>query len=189
MSRRAVFLDRDGVINRYTTNYVRTFDDFAFYPEAEGAFALLGGLGAPIVVVTNQSGIGRGYTTRAIVDAIHDHMIATAARWGAAITTVEICPHTPDDRCDCRKPAPAMFTRAAEAHDLALAGSFLVGDSPCDIEGAVRLGMRPVRVRTGRGSEALPNGIEAEATADDFLAAVRWIVEAWPAPLEPPRSP
>ena len=186
MRDRAVFLDRDGVINQYTSNYVRVPADFTFYPEAEAAFGVLGALGAPIVIVTNQSGIGRGYTTRGIVDEIHAAMIESAAQWGATITSVEVCPHTPTDHCDCRKPKDGLFRRAEQEHDLQLEGSFLVGDSPSDIEGARRLGIRPVRVRTGRGEEPLPEGVTAETVVDGFLPAAEWIATHWN--LEGPRG-
>ena len=94
---------------------------------------------------------------------------------GAPIAAIEVCPHTPADGCDCRKPRPALFRRAADRLGIELAGSFLVGDAPSDIEGAVRLGLRPVRVRTGRGAEPLPEGIRPEVVVDDILAAARWI--------------
>lgn len=175
MTRRAVFLDRDGVINRYRSDYVRSPEDFEYYDHTAEAFAILGSLGLPIVVVTNQSGIGRGYTTPEIVDAVHERLRRDAAAWGAPIDSIEVCPHLPTDGCDCRKPGDALFRRAAASGSLALEGSFLVGDSPSDIEAAVRLGIRAVRVATGRGGEALPDGIAPEATVDDLLAAARWI--------------
>lgn len=175
MSRRGVFLDRDGVINRYRSDYVRTEADFEYEDGAPEAFRILGGLDLPIVVVTNQSAIGRGMTTRRTVDAIHARLRADAARWGAAISAIEVCPHAPDARCACRKPATALFRRAAERLGIELPGSFLVGDAPSDIEAAGALGLRAVRVRVGRGAEPLPAGVEAEVVVDGLLAAARWI--------------
>ena len=185
MSRRAVFLDRDGVINQYNSDYVRVPSDFEFYPDAEEAFRVLGTLSVPIVIVTNQSGIGRGYTTKEIVDTIHAGMVKKVERWGATITSVEVCPHTPTDDCHCRKPADGLFTRAAEAHDLQLTDSFLVGDSWSDIVSARRSNLRAVRVRTGRGAEPLPVGVRAEVTVDGLFEAAQWIAEHWDTP--PPR--
>ena len=176
--RPAVFLDRDGVINEYNSDYVRTVDDFAYVPQAATAFQTLGRLGYPIVVVTNQSGIGRGYTTAATVGEIHQRLIDDARAWGATIVSVEHCPHTPDDRCACRKPELAMLERAAAAHDLTFDGSFMVGDSPCDLELAHRAGLIGVRVATGRGAEPLPEGVTAAAEVADFGAAAEWIVSA-----------
>jgi D-glycero-D-manno-heptose 1,7-bisphosphate phosphatase len=175
VSRAAVFLDRDGVINEYVREYVRTVDDFVLQPGAAEAFRLLGRLELPIVVVTNQSGIGRGYTTQEIVDEIHRGLVEEAARQGASIVSVEVCPHRPDEGCRCRKPGPALFERAAAAHHLSWEGSWMVGDSPCDMEAAAVLGLRAVRVRTGRGEEPLPLGVPVEVTTDDFLSACRWI--------------
>lgn len=175
MSSPGVFLDRDGVINRYRREYVRTEAEFEYEEGAPEAFRILGELGLPLIVVTNQSAIGRGMTTRRTVDAIHAKLRGDAARWGAAIAAIEVCPHAPDARCDCRKPGATLFRRAAERLAIEIPGSFLVGDSPSDIEAAQRLGLRAVRVRTGRGGEPLPAGIEAEVVVDDVLAAARWI--------------
>lgn len=175
MSLRGVFLDRDGVINRYRRDYVRTEAEFEYEEGAEQAFEILGTLALPLVVVTNQSAIGRGMTTRRTVDAIHARLRADAARWGAAIASIEVCPHSPDARCECRKPGAALFRRAAERLGIALDGSYLVGDAPSDIEAARLLGLRAARVRTGRGSEPLPAGVAAEVEVDGLLAAARWI--------------
>jgi D-glycero-D-manno-heptose 1,7-bisphosphate phosphatase len=175
VKRRGVFLDRDGVINRYLPGSVRREEEFEYEAGAAAALRLLGALGAPIVVVTNQSAIGRGTTTPATVDAIHARLRADAERWGGPIAAIEICPHAPEARCECRKPGTALFHRAAERLGISLEGSFCVGDAPSDVEASRRLGLRAVRVRTGRGSEPLPPGLAAEATVDDILAAARWI--------------
>ncbi len=174
MSRPALFLDRDGVINR-RDGYVRVESDFVFEPSAREAFGILGQLQTPIVIVTNQSGIGRGYTTPEVVDRIHTNLCQTAREWGAEIASIELCPHLPSDNCDCRKPEPGLFLRAQQKHDLDFERSFLIGDAPSDIEAAHRLGIRPVRVETGRGSEPLAPGVELEACLRDFCAAAEWI--------------
>ena len=176
--RPAVFLDRDGVINEYNSDYVRTVADFQYVPQAETAFRTLGELGYPIVVITNQSGIGRGYTTVETVNEIHQKLIDDAHSWGATVVSVEHCPHTPGDRCACRKPETAMLERAAAVHSLTFDGSFMVGDSPCDLELAHRAGLTGVRVATGRGAESLPAGVTAAAEVANFGAAAEWIVSA-----------
>ena len=176
----AVFLDRDGTLIE-DTGYLSDPAEVRVLPGVIEALRRLKDAGYLLIITTNQSGIGRGYTTWGIVEAIHDRLVATAAAWGATIQSVEVCPHTPDDGCDCRKPASAMFRRAAEAHGISLEDSWLVGDSPSDIEAAVRLGIRPVRVLTGRGEEPLSEGVTAEATVADFAAAARWIAERWAA--------
>src|SRR5688500_5693601 len=106
--RAAVFLDRDGVINEYRSEYVRTWEELRFLPGAMEAIARLTRAGIPVVVVTNQSGIGRGVIAREVVDEIHRRMGEEIA-----IAAVMVCPHHPDDACECRKPKPGMLRQAA----------------------------------------------------------------------------
>ncbi len=171
---RAVFLDRDGVINENRECYIRTFDDFVYFASTPAAFQALAALGHPVVVVTNQSAIGRGLTTEETVRRIHAKLALDAASWGAPIASIEYCPHTPDAGCDCRKPAPGMFLRAAARHGIELTGSYLVGDSPTDIDAGARLGM----VTLGIGPE-FPAGaaVEPDHRVPDLLAAARRIAE------------
>lgn len=173
-TRRAICLDRDGVINVYRPEYVRVPEDFEYYPGIAEAFALLGEIGLPVVVVTNQSGIGRGYTTLAVVEGIHDRLLRDAAAWGGSITGIEVCPHRPDETCRCRKPAPILFERLAARHHLRWKGSYMVGDSPSDIDAGRRLGMVTVRVSTGRGQDPGP---VPDQRVRDLLEAVRWIAQ------------
>lgn len=172
-----VFLDRDGVINQYRSDYVRAEGDFDYYSFTPDAFKVLGLIGLPVVVVTNQSGIGRGYTTEAIVDAIHDRLRTDAAAWGAKITSVEICPHTPQEGCKCRKPGPAMFERAAKAHGIQLAGSYMVGDAPSDVQAGRNLSMTTIRVETGRGGEAVPSYAAPDWTVPNLFEAAGKIAQ------------
>ncbi|MGE3164982.1 MAG: D-glycero-alpha-D-manno-heptose-1,7-bisphosphate 7-phosphatase [Planctomycetota bacterium] len=176
-SGRGIFLDRDGVINVYRPEYVRVRADFEYYPFTRAAFQLLGTLGVPICVVSNQSGIARGYTSRAEVDAIHEQLRADATSWGASIAAIEICPHLPGEGCGCRKPGAALFERAAAVAGVGFSGSFMVGDAPSDIEVGRRLGMTTFRVRTGRGAEPAVPGFEADADVEDLLAAARRIAQ------------
>ncbi|MFN0059447.1 MAG: D-glycero-alpha-D-manno-heptose-1,7-bisphosphate 7-phosphatase [Planctomycetota bacterium] len=172
---RAVFLDRDGVINIYRDEYVRTLADFEYYPETAAAFAVLGALGMPIVVVTNQSALARGYTTLADVEAIHARLRADAASWGARIAAIEFCPHLPDDHCRCRKPRTLMFERAAARLALSLPGSYMVGDAPSDMEAGRALNMITLRVASGRGSG--PVSAHEDMREPTLLAAARRIAQ------------
>lgn len=170
---RGVFLDRDGVINRYRRDYVRVIADFAYYDFAAEAFRILGATGLPLAVVTNQSGIGREYTTAAIVAEIHERLQRDAEAWGGALTAVEHCPHSPAlEECDCRKPGSALFERISRDSGITLEGSYMVGDSPSDIEAGARLSMRTIRVATGRGDEPGP---EPWRRAANLLEAARLI--------------
>ncbi len=173
---RGLFLDRDGVINHYVLEAVRSVDQFHYYDDTPEAMGLLGQLGWPIVVVTNQSAIGRGWTEASEVEAIHHKLCRDAVSWGANISSVEYCPHQPDEGCRCRKPQGGMFERAAAEHGIDLDRSVMVGDSPCDIEAAQRLGMVRIRVRTGRGEAPLPEGLEVDAEVADLREAAHWIL-------------
>ncbi len=176
MSSRGVFLDRDGVINQYRSNYVRTFEDFAYYDFTGEAFGVLGKLGLPLVVVTNQSGIGRGYSTLETVERIHAQLLSDVREWGAEIGSVQICPHSPKlGACECRKPGPIMFQRAADELKIDFKGSYMVGDAPSDMEAGRRLSMVTLRVETGRGREA--GGPDPDYRVADLLAAAHQIAE------------
>jgi D-glycero-D-manno-heptose 1,7-bisphosphate phosphatase len=137
---RAVFLDRDGVINE-DTGYIPRPEEFLLRPGVLEALAEIQRLGFRLIVITNQSGIGHGYYTEADYGRVTEHMLARLAIGGVKIAGVYHCPHTKDDGCDCRKPAPGMILRAAREHGLDLARSWLVGDKSSDIEAARRAGI------------------------------------------------
>ncbi len=172
-----LFLDRDGVLNHFRQESVLSSEQFRYYDFTPAAMERLGRLGHPIVVVTNQSAIDRGWITEQAVQSIHRQLVADCSCWGAPIASVEHCPHLPDAGCNCRKPASGMFLRAAEQHGIDLDRSVMVGDSPCDIEAAQSLGMTRIRVRTGRGEAPLADGIEADAVLEDLQEAAAWIEE------------
>lgn len=147
MRRPAAFLDRDGVIN-IDHGYVCRWEDFAFVDGAVDAMRRLQAAGYALVVVTNQSGIARGLYTEADFLALDRRMRAHLEGEGVHLARVEFCPHLEgaqvpgyDLRCDCRKPAPGMILRAAQALDLDVARSLLFGDKPSDIEAAHRAGV------------------------------------------------
>ncbi|MEM7168465.1 MAG: HAD family hydrolase [Planctomycetota bacterium] len=172
---RGVFIDRDGVINEYRSDYVRVREDFAYYEFTEKAFRVLGLIGLPLVVVTNQSGIGRGYTTQDEVEYLNEKLRRDAAAWDAPLGAIEYCPHTPDENCQCRKPAPAMFERASRKLRIQCEGSYMIGDAPSDIQAGRSLGMTTIRVRTGRGAEAAR--VTEDWQVDDFLAAATKVAQ------------
>ena len=154
-SRKAAFLDRDGVIN-LDRAYVHRWDEFEFVPGAVEAMRRLKQAGYALVVVTNQSGLARGYFTEKQYRALTQAMKQALAEAGAAVDEVYHCPHHPEGSvadlsidCDCRKPAPGMILRAARELNLSLPASLLIGDKPCDIRAARAAGVgRAYRVQS-----------------------------------------
>lgn len=168
VSRPAVFLDRDGVINENQDgDYVRQWEGFRFLPGAVAAIAALHAAGYPVVVVTNQAGIARGRLSAATLEEIHTRMLATIRAGGGDVVAVLHCPHHPEAGCECRKPEPGMLRRAAAQLGLDLSRSVLVGDHLTDMQAALTAGCRAILVRTGRGRSVCD-----EVAADPSFAAV-----------------
>lgn len=137
---KALFLDRDGVIN-YDPGYVYRIEDFEFMP---GIFEALAGfmmLGYEIFVVTNQSGIGRGYYSEDDFAKLSKYMIDEFKSYGVEIKKIYHCPHTPSDDCNCRKPKPGMILQALDEFNISLKDSLMIGDKPSDLESARRAGV------------------------------------------------
>jgi D-glycero-D-manno-heptose 1,7-bisphosphate phosphatase len=175
-SARLVLLDRDGVINE-DSDYIKTPDEWRPLPGSLAAIAALTRAGARVVVVTNQSGVGRGLYDVAMLDAIHARMSAAVAAAGGALAGIYYCPHTPDDGCDCRKPRPGLLHRIERELGCSLAGTPFIGDKRSDVEAAEAIGARPMLVRTGYGAateRAL--GGRAIEVFDDLESAVRAIL-------------
>jgi D-glycero-D-manno-heptose 1,7-bisphosphate phosphatase len=175
--RPAVFLDRDGVINENLDgSYVQAWEAFRFLPGAIEAIAALTRAGFPIVVVTNQAGIGKGLMAEETVMDLHRRMLAAIEAGGGSVDAVLYCPHRVEDGCACRKPQPGLFRRAAAQLGLDLARSVFVGDAVSDVQAALAAGCRPILVRTGRGRAAQAQlagaaGYEGVAVVEDLGAA------------------
>jgi D-glycero-D-manno-heptose 1,7-bisphosphate phosphatase len=173
---RAVFLDRDGVLME-DANYVGQIERVVVIPSARTALRRLRDAGYRLFVVTNQSGVGRGYFTRAAVEQIHAHLDEEFARVGVAFDRYYVCPHHPEDNCDCRKPKPKFLRAAATEYGLDLAGCYMVGDRPTDIQAGQNAGTKTVLVLTGAGRETLAKGTATpDHVADDLSHAVDWIL-------------
>ncbi|MGN6758858.1 MAG: D-glycero-alpha-D-manno-heptose-1,7-bisphosphate 7-phosphatase [Thermomicrobiales bacterium] len=191
MATPAIFLDRDGVINENRPDHVKGWDEFRFVPGVLDALRALTRFNLPIVVVTNQAAIGRRLVARETVEAIHRQMLQVVRQAGGEITDIVYCPHRPDERCGCRKPAPGLLFEAATRLGIALDRSVFVGDAVSDILAGQRARCQTVLVLTGRGSDALP-AVRASAAApsaivSDLSAAVPLIAHllqhAAPRPL------
>lgn len=179
--KRAVFLDRDGVINKNRPDNVKIWDEFEFELGAQEALARLGATDFQIAVISNQSGIGRGQMTSATVDAIHLQMIQMLARIGGRIDGIYYCPHRPEDGCTCRKPSPELLLRARDELNLDLPHSYFIGDWVDDVRAARSAGVTPVLVLSGRGTRALEKIQEAAIppprVVENLGAAVEWILQ------------
>jgi len=164
-----VFLDRDGTLIR-DTGYLDNVAGVQLLPGVGAALAALARAGFVLVVVTNQSGIGRGLIRTEVVEQQHDRLRELLRPAGVDLAAVEYCPHAPDTGCDCRKPLPGMLLRAACRLGIDLAASFMVGDKPADVGAGHAAGCRTVFIGEGCA--------EADFNAPDVPAAVAWIL-AW----------
>jgi len=153
MSNPAIFLDRDGVLIENIAGYVRSWSDVRPYPSAIAALTRLRHLPYPVLIVTNQSVVGRGLISSAEAEAMNARLVETIRASGGRIDGVFMCPHAPEDGCACRKPRPGLLLQARDELDLNLAESLLVGDALEDIQAAQAAGVgRAALVRTGRGA-------------------------------------
>jgi D-glycero-D-manno-heptose 1,7-bisphosphate phosphatase len=149
----AIFLDRDGVIIENRASYVRSWSDVVFLPQALAALQRISKLNYRVVIVTNQSGIGRGLIAPATADDINERLVAEIQDAGGRIDAVYMCPHTPADHCRCRKPAPGMLQAATRDLGIDLSQSLLIGDALSDLKAGLRAGVgRVALVRSGRGA-------------------------------------
>lgn len=142
---RAVFIDRDGTIAR-DVPYCSRPEDFELLPDVVAGIKLLNEQNFKVIVVTNQSGIARGYFTEEMLAKIHDKMCTELTKYGAYVDAIYYCPHHPDDNCECRKPKPKMLLLAASDLDVDLKQSFVIGDSAMDIEMAMRAGCKSILI-------------------------------------------
>jgi D-glycero-D-manno-heptose 1,7-bisphosphate phosphatase len=173
-----VILDRDGVINQDSEQFIKNPDEWKPIPGSLDAIARLNRAGYRVVVASNQSGIGRGLFDMAALNAINDKMYRTLAHMGGRIDALFYCPHAADAGCDCRKPKPGMFHDIARRFNVDLTGVPSVGDSLRDLQAAAAVGAQPILVLTGKGARTRAAGGLPEGTAiyADLAEAVRHIV-------------
>ncbi len=172
MKNKAVFLDRDGTIAK-DVHYCRRPEDFELLATVPEAIELLNTNGFKVVVITNQSGIARGYFTDETLAQIHNKMREELAKYGAHVDAIYYCPHHPDEGCEFRKPKPDLFLQAAEELDIDLSHSFVIGDMQMDIDAGKALDCKTILVTTG------PNGGKdiidpPDYVASNLLEAVQW---------------
>lgn len=186
MTHRAVFIDRDGTLIE-ETGYLNDLTRLRLFPYSVDAVRQLNRAGFLVVIVTNQAGIARGIVPEAFLETAHGRISALMAAGGARIDRYYYCPHHPDgiidtlkQKCDCRKPAPGLWQRAARDLAIDLSRSYTVGDRWLDVGAGRAAGTRTLMVRTGYGqgeAAAAPSGMEADAIVSDLSAAVGWILQ------------
>lgn len=153
---RAVFLDRDGVINENRPNYVRSIDQLHYLPGALDAVRQLAATDYKIIIVTNQSAVGRGILTLQQAEAINAAVVDAVEAHGGRVDAAYLCPAHPDAGDPCRKPRPGMLLRAAETYHLDLSRSIMIGDAVTDYEAACAAGVTGWHILTGRGRQQMP---------------------------------
>jgi D-glycero-D-manno-heptose 1,7-bisphosphate phosphatase len=181
MHTRLVILDRDGTINADSDEYVKSADEWVPLPGALDAIARLNHAGWHVVVASNQSGLGRGLFDVAALNAMHAKMHKLLAAAGGRIDAVFYCPHSPEDVCNCRKPASGLFEQIGERYGMDLKGVHTVGDTLRDLQAGAAVGCQPHLVLTGKGekwrgeplSDDFPAGTHVH---DDLMAFAEWLL-------------
>ena len=161
----AIFLDRDGVLIENRPDYVRDWSQVKIIPEAIDALALAAARHYKIVIVTNQSAVGRGLIPQVNADEINRRLINLIQQYGGQVDAVYMCPHRPEDDCPCRKPRPGLLLEAARSLSLDLPRSWMIGDAWSDVQAGQRAGIRhTILLKTGRGTEQLLQPCPEELT-------------------------
>lgn len=164
----AIFLDRDGVINKAPKGtYIKSWEEFEFLPEVFSPLQALTEAGFFLIIVTNQSGIGRGLISWGVFQDMNIKMLKSFHEQGVNVSGIYFCPHLPESGCPCRKPSPMLVTSAARDFNLDLNSSFFIGDTDNDLETGVRAGCRTIFVATG---QQLVEDINKSNTRVDFIA-------------------
>lgn len=181
-----LLLDRDGVINRDSDDYIRGLDDWEPIPGSIEAITALSQAGYQLAVVTNQSGLSRGYFGLDELEAVHAKLCRQVEEQGGCLAGIFYCPHSPDEHCACRKPATGLLVAAEQELGISAKGALFIGDSLKDLQAARAHGCVPVLVRTGKGEATLasiqsgevelanPDGIPV---FDNLATATRAILE------------
>lgn len=174
-----IILDRDGVINQDSDDYIKSPDEFIPIPGSLEAITRLNHAGYLVLIATNQSGIARGYFTMDTLNQMHEKLKRQLNAFGGRIDGIFFCPHRPEDHCNCRKPRPGLYQEIAQRLDTELNDVPAVGDSLRDIQAAQEVGASPVLVRTGKGERTLAEGkgLEGIPVFDDLASYVDHLLD------------
>ncbi len=167
MKTAAIFLDRDGTLNP-DPGYISSPDDFKLFGDTLPALELLAQTGLPLVLITNQSGVGRGIIEETALAKIHEKLDRALSQIGVVLTGKYYCPHLPEDDCHCRKPKSGLFKQAEADYDIDLSASYLIGDSLCDVNAAEAIGAYSILVRTGNGRKTEAK-LDRDGVSVDFV--------------------
>lgn len=185
MLKQVVFLDRDGVINQDSSDYIKSWEEFIFLPNSLEALKMLTRKGCTLIVITNQSIIHRKWVLPEVLEDMHRRLKSVVASHGGKITDIFFCPHTPEQGCSCRKPKPGLILQACQKYAIDLSDAIMVGDSAKDILCGMAAGCgRTILVQTAnapiggvsvRDALALDN-VYPTAVVADLMEAARWII-------------
>ncbi len=181
LHKKVIFLDRDGVINADSPDYIKSWEEFTFLPGSVQALADLTRAGYHLIIITNQSVIGRKMVSLTVLEQIHHRMCEVVQQAGGVIHDIIFCPHRPQDHCSCRKPKPGMIIEAGRRHGIDLSSTVMIGDNAKDVMCGRNAGCgATILVRTGSGESARQElasaGIRADAVAADLRAAAHMIL-------------
>jgi D-glycero-D-manno-heptose 1,7-bisphosphate phosphatase len=179
--KKVVFLDRDGVINRDSSDYIKCWEKFIFLPNSLEALKILTLKGFTLIVITNQSIINRKWVLPEVLEDMHRRLKSTVALHGGRIADIYFCPHTPEQGCSCRKPKPGLIQQASEKYAIDISDAVMVGDSAKDILCGKAAGCgRTILVQTGNGMKAKDtlalDNVYPTVVVADLLEAARWII-------------
>lgn len=180
MKKPIIILDRDGVINFDSAYYIKSPDEWTAIPGSLEAIAQLNRAGYHVIIVTNQSGVARGYYNIEILDKIHEKLMNELAAVGGTIEEFYYCPHHPDDQCLCRKPKPGMLHKIRDKYQPNFSEVFFIGDSLTDMQVALEIGCKPILVLSGNGQHTLQKNPELAKHIpyfENLAAAVQFILE------------
>lgn len=179
MGDKAVFIDRDGTIN-VNVEYLDNPQNFQMYPGVGEGIKKLQESAFKIIVITNQSGIARGFFSEKTLEEIHRRMIKELLAKGASVDAIYYCPHHPEDNCDCRKPKTGLFEKAVKDHGIDVFKSYLIGDRMLDVEAGHKMGLKTVLIPEKKEMvrrEMAQSEIKPDYLCNDFYSGVEWILK------------
>jgi len=181
---KTVFLDRDGVINVDSSDYIKSWAEFSFIPGSLDAIARLTKAGIMVIIITNQSAVNRGMIPLTELKSMHSRLGQAISDSGGRISDIFFCPHRPDEHCGCRKPKPGLIFAARDRHGIDLSSAVMVGDSVKDILAGQAAGCgRTVLVKTGNGKTAIKTLEQTDQSPDHVAAdldrAAQWILDQY----------